>query len=39
MATFLASPTTVAGYAFDRSPDLTAPKVREELSGSAIKGF
>ena len=29
----------VAGYSFDRAPDLTDSGVREELSGSAIKGF
>ncbi len=39
MATALEIPTIVAGYAFDRSPDLTNPKVREELSGSAMEGF
>jgi antitoxin Xre/MbcA/ParS-like protein len=38
MAT-LAQPPIVAGYSFDRSPDLTNPKVREQLSGSAIKAF
>ena len=38
MATARAS--VIAGYSFDRSPDLTDPKkVREQLSGSAIKGF
>jgi hypothetical protein len=39
MATSLASPPLIAGYSFDRSPDLTDPKVRERLSGSAIKAF
>ena len=36
-----ALPTTpiISGYSFDRSPDLTDPKVREQLSGSAIKAF
>ncbi|MBV9083483.1 MAG: DUF2384 domain-containing protein [Acidobacteriaceae bacterium] len=38
MAT-LAAPPIIAGYSFDRSPDLTDPKVRERLSGSAIKAF
>jgi hypothetical protein len=35
----LLSPPLIAGYSFDRSPDLTDPKVREQLSGSAIKAF
>jgi hypothetical protein len=35
----LAPPSTVAGYSFDRSPDLTDPKVREQLSATAIKAF
>jgi hypothetical protein len=29
----------IAGYAFDRAPDLTNAAVRERLSGSAIKVF
>lgn len=29
----------IAGYAFDRAPDLTDAAVRERLSGSAIKAF
>lgn len=29
----------IRGYSFDRSPDLTDSKVREQLSGSAIKAF
>lgn len=29
----------IAGYSFDRAPDLTDPKAREQLSGSAIKAF
>lgn len=29
----------IAGYTFDRAPDLTNPAVRERLSGSAIKAF
>jgi hypothetical protein len=29
----------IAGYPFDRAPDLTDPGVREQLSASAIKGF
>lgn len=29
----------VAGYSFDRSPDLADPAQRERLSESAIKGF
>jgi hypothetical protein len=29
----------IAGYSFDGSPDLTDPKVREQLSGSAIRAF
>ena len=39
MATLLAPPPLIAGYSFDRSPDLTDPKVRQQLSASAIKGF
>lgn len=38
MAT-LAHVPIIAGYSFDRSPDLTNPKMREQLSGSAIKSF
>ncbi len=38
MAT-LVVPPLVAGYSFDRSPDLTDPKVREQLSSSALKAF
>jgi hypothetical protein len=37
--TTLAPAPIIAGYSFDRPPDLTDPKVREQLSGSAIKGF
>ena len=37
MAATLTPP--IAGYSFDRAPDLTNSAVREELSGSAIKGF
>lgn len=37
--TTLAPPPIIAGYSFDRSPDLTDPKVREHLSASAIKAF
>jgi hypothetical protein len=32
-------PPAIVGYSFDRLPDLTDPKIREQLSGSAIKGF
>jgi hypothetical protein len=35
----LPAPPLIAGYSFDRSPDLTDPKVRERLSASAIKAF
>ena len=38
MVTTLATPD-IAGYTFDRSPDLTDPKVRGQLSASAIKAF
>jgi hypothetical protein len=38
MVTTLATPD-IAGYTFGRSPDLTDPKVREQLSASAIKAF
>ncbi len=37
--TLLASNPVIAGYSFDRSPDLTDAKIREGLSASAIKGF
>ena len=30
---------TIAGYAFDISPDLSDPRVRERLSPAATKGF
>jgi hypothetical protein len=38
---FMATARTsvIPGYSFDRSPDLTDPKIREQVSGSAIKGF
>jgi hypothetical protein len=39
MATTLEPASIIAGYRFDRSPDLTDPTVREQLSGSAIKAF
>ncbi|HEY3456614.1 MAG TPA: MbcA/ParS/Xre antitoxin family protein [Bryobacteraceae bacterium] len=39
MAVVLEPPSVIAGYSFDRSPDLTDAKVREQLSGSAIKAF
>jgi antitoxin Xre/MbcA/ParS-like protein len=32
-------PSAVAGYAFDRAPDLTEDEERERLSASAIRGF
>jgi Protein of unknown function (DUF2384) len=35
----MATAPIIAGYSFDSSPDLTNPKVRERLSGSAIKAF
>ena len=38
MLTTLESPP-IAGFSFDRSSDLTDPKVREQLSGTAIKTF
>jgi Protein of unknown function (DUF2384) len=38
MATFASVPVAT-GYSFDTAPDLTDAKVRENLSGSAIKGF
>jgi hypothetical protein len=37
VTTTLEAPIT--GYSFDRAPDLTDSAVREQLSGSAIKGF
>jgi hypothetical protein len=37
--TTLAPAPAIAGYSFDRSPDLTDAKVREQLSGSAIRAF
>ncbi|HEY6991513.1 MAG TPA: MbcA/ParS/Xre antitoxin family protein [Bryobacteraceae bacterium] len=39
MAAILEPPPAIAGYSFDRAPDLTDAKVREQLSGSAIKAF
>lgn len=33
------NPKIIAGYAFDRAPDLTDAKAREQLSPSAIKAF
>ena len=39
MAAVLEPPSVIAGYSFDCSPDLTDAKVREQLSGSAIKAF
>jgi hypothetical protein len=39
LATVLEPPPAVVGYSFDRSPDLTDAKVREQLSRSAIKAF
>ncbi len=38
MATIPLAPV-IAGYAFDRSPDLANANERERLSGSAIKAF
>lgn len=38
MITTLESPP-IAGFSFERSSDLTDPKVREQLSGTAIKAF
>lgn len=38
MVTTLESPP-IAGFSFDRSSDLTDTKVREQLSGTAIKAF
>ncbi len=38
VTTTLESPR-IAGFSFERSSDLTDPKVREQLSGSAIKAF
>ena len=39
MAATSTAKSTIAGYSFDRSPDLTDLKVRERLSASAIKAF
>ncbi|MGH9440198.1 MAG: antitoxin Xre-like helix-turn-helix domain-containing protein, partial [Terriglobia bacterium] len=39
MTAVLEQAPAVAGYSFDRAPDLTDAKVRERLSGSAIKAF
>jgi hypothetical protein len=39
LSAILEPPPAVAGYSFDRSPDLTDAKVREHLSGSAINAF
>ncbi len=39
MAASLLPPPVVAGYPFDVSPDLTDPKTRERLSGSALRAF
>jgi hypothetical protein len=39
LAVILEPLPAVAGYSFDRSPDLTDAKIREHLSGSAIKAF
>lgn len=39
MAAVLEQEPAVAGYSFDRAPDLTDARVRERLSGSAIKAF
>lgn len=33
------APAVIAGYSFDRSPDLTNAKVRTDLSASAINAF
>jgi hypothetical protein len=38
MVTTLDSPP-ITGFSFDRSSDLTDPKIREQLSGTAIKAF
>jgi len=38
MVTTLETPP-IAGFSFERSSDLTDPKVREQLSGTAIKAF
>ncbi|HZQ54262.1 MAG TPA: MbcA/ParS/Xre antitoxin family protein [Bryobacteraceae bacterium] len=38
VTTTLESPR-IAGFSFERSSDLTDPKVREQLSGTAIKAF
>lgn len=39
MAAALTPPSYVAGYPFDRAPDLTDAAERERLSASAIKAF
>lgn len=39
MAAALVPEPTIAGYPFDRAPDLTDAKVRARLSGSAMKAF
>ena len=39
MSALLETAPTIAGYSFERSPDLTDPKVREQLSAAAIKAF
>ncbi len=38
MAAALVLPS-IAGYAFDASPDLSDPRTRERLSAAAVKGF
>jgi len=37
--TLVEAPPVIAGYSFDRSPDLTDAKVRGNLSASAMKAF
>jgi hypothetical protein len=39
MSALLETPPVIAGYSFDRAPDLTDSKVRADLSASAIKAF
>lgn len=39
MSALLEASPVIAGYSFDRAPDLTDAKVRARLSGSAIKAF
>lgn len=39
MNTALPPAPAIAGYSFDQSPDLSDPKTRVQLSGSAIKAF